>query len=1139
MGVVYKARHVKLNRLAALKMILGGAHAGAIQLERFRTEAEAVARLQHPNIVQIYEIGEQDGLPFFALEFVDGGSLSDKLALTALPARQAAEMTTALARAMHLAHQRGIIHRDLKPANILLDGEGTPKITDFGLAKKLGEGEGRTHTGAIMGTPSYMAPEQAEGRTGEIGPAADIYALGALLYEMLTGRPPFKSATLVDTLVQVRTQEPIMPRQLLPNLPLDINTICLKCLEKDTAKRYATAGELADDLTRWLGGEPIRARPTPLWERIGKWIKRRPAVAALLAAVVAVTLVGFALVTWQWLRAESERDNAERLAESETQAKNDARSQREAAEQQRRAAQRTATNILLERGVGLCRQRRYGEGLLWLARGLDMAPDDAADLQFTLRSLLGSWSTYLCRCTLVLEHPPRVRPAASSADGKTILIAPPPPTGPQGVPAALSADGKTIVTGGWDQTARLWDAATGRPLARPMPHPDQLFSVDLSPDGKTVLTVGRLDTTARLWRSDTAEPLGELPQHPGRVTAARFSPDGKYVATACLDNKARLWDWTTKQLVGAAMEHEGGVVAVACSADGKRLATASRDKMARLWETASGKPLGPPLSHGDDILAVAVAADGKTVLTGCFDGKARLWDGVAGQLLGAPLEQTGAIRAVAFSPDDQTFLTAGDDRMCHLWDRASRQPSAEPIRHQEAISAARFAADGRTILVADDEGTTRLWQISRLQPRYQERWHQDTILALVVSPDGRSLVTASRDKTARLWDAASGQPRSEPLRHKTPVPAARFSPDGASVLTFSGSQAQLWDAATGKPRHQPLQHEAVIHSAVFSPDGRWILTASADRTAQLWRTDTGQAVGKPFQHQEMVTQAVFSPDSRLAASVGADGIAYVRRTDAERAEEEVTLRNEAPLMAAAFSPNGELLLTRGGDSVRLWQVRTGEQVGSPIIHNMVVNAAAFSPDGRRIATAELDKGARLVEGSTGKAIAVLAHEAPVQEVLFSPDSQVLATRADNAVRLWRADTGQPLGPSLRHGNMVSAMVFHPNGLVLLTAGLDGAAHLWDARTGHPLGEPLPHPEGITNAAFSPDGRTLWIGGQSGWVRSWPVPSARDGKPDQIAQWLRVHTGLMLDPSGTATALDAAAWRREWQAVQQHNEAAAR
>jgi WD40 repeat protein len=261
--------------------------------------------------------------------------------------------------------------------------------------------------------------------------------------------------------------------------------------------------------------------------------------------------------------------------------------------------------------------------------------------------------------------------------------------------------------------------------------------------------------------------------------------------------------------------------------------------------------------------------------------------------------------------------------------------------------------------------------------------------------------------------------------------------------------------------------------------------------------------------------------------------------DSERAEEEVTLRNEAPLMAAAFSPNGELLLTRGGDSVRLWQVRTGEPVGSPIVHNMVVYAAAFSPDGRRIATAELDKSARLVEGSTGKAIAVLAHEAPVQEVLFSPDSQVLATRADNAVRLWRADTGQPLGSSLRHGNAVSAMVFHPNGLVLLIAGLDGAARLWDARTGQPLCEPLSHPEGITKAAFSPDGRTLWIGGQSGWVRSWPAPSALDGKPDQIAQWLRVHTGLMLDPSGTATALDAAAWRREWQAVQPHSEAAAR
>ena len=275
MGVVYKARQTKLNRIVAVKMVLAGGHASSADLDRFLGEAEAVARMQHPQIVQIFETGQIDGLPYFALEFVEGGSLAGKLDGTPLPPHEAAKLVGLLAGGMHYAHRQGIVHRDLKPANVLLTKDGTPKITDFGLAKKVEGGSGLTQSGAIMGTPSYMAPEQAGGKKG-VGPAADVYALGAILYECLTGRPPFKAATPLDTILQVVSDEPVAPTRLQSGTPRDLETICLKCLQKEPAKRYESASALADDLGRFRRGEPIVARPVGGAERAVKWVRRRP-----------------------------------------------------------------------------------------------------------------------------------------------------------------------------------------------------------------------------------------------------------------------------------------------------------------------------------------------------------------------------------------------------------------------------------------------------------------------------------------------------------------------------------------------------------------------------------------------------------------------------------------------------------------------------------------------------------------------------------------------------------------------------------------------------------------------------------------------------------------------------------------------
>jgi serine/threonine-protein kinase len=310
MGVVYLARQVGLRRLVALKMILAGGHAGEAARARFRTEAEAVARLQDPHIVTVHEVGEHQGLPYLCLEYVEGGSLARRLDGTPLPARPAAQLVEALARAADYAHRRGVVHRDLKPANVLLAADGTPKITDFGLAKLLDEADGPTGTGDVMGTPSYMAPEQTGQHGHPVGPATDVYALGAILYELLTGRPPFKGATALDTVFQVAHQEPVPPRRLQPGVPRDLETVCLKCLAKEPAKRYASAGGLADDLDRFLQDRPTLARPAGKLESLWRWCRRSPKVAGLAAALAVALAAGFAAVTGLWLRADEQRARA-------------------------------------------------------------------------------------------------------------------------------------------------------------------------------------------------------------------------------------------------------------------------------------------------------------------------------------------------------------------------------------------------------------------------------------------------------------------------------------------------------------------------------------------------------------------------------------------------------------------------------------------------------------------------------------------------------------------------------------------------------------------------------------------------------------------------------------------------------------
>lgn len=954
MGIVYKARQVKLKRLVALKMIHTSGQSGSQELTRFRIEAEAIARLQHPHIVQIYEVGEFNGHPFLSLEFVDGGSLAQRLDGEPKDCRKAARLVQVLARAMHSAHERGIIHRDLKPANVLLTAQGDVKVTDFGLAKRLdARTVSPTGDGTVLGTPGYMAPEQADCRLEDIGPATDVYALGAMLYEMLTGRPPFRGENALATILQVRSGEPVAPSVLRPDVPRDLEAICLRCLAKAPRQRYPRADALAHDLARFLAGEPVQARPTPAWERCLKWTRRHPAFASLSALTVLITVLSLALIAWQWRRAESK---ARLAAEAHHQ------------------AQLLAANLAFDHGLAQCRQGDASRGILWLARCLEIAPADAAGLQQACRLNLAAWRPHVATLHACLEQGDSIGAVAWSPDRRTVVVGSDDgivrfwdsttgqPVGPplaHGGPVkavAFSPDGQLLLSGSADCKACLWDLTRVRASGTAEPrhtwnHPDEVLAVAFSPDGQTILT-GCQDHRARLWRISGDWRRDRFP-HPDAVVGVAFQPDGEQFVTVCANGTGRLWP-TTGPVRSAASPvfHHRPILAVAFSPDGKKVLLGSRDRTTRVCEATSGKAVGEAITHPSPVHAVALSADGERILTGCGDGMARVWEASTGRPVGLPVAHPDAMRAVSFCPDGQRILTAGRDAKARVWEVATGLPAGPGAGTALTLPSnglhAVFRPDGQHVVAGCAGGVAQLWDRVSGKSLVTVR-HEARVAAVAFSPDGQTLLTGSLDKTARLWHAATGQAQGQPLYHPRGVDSAAFRPDGQAIATgCADNRAYLWNLTTRTAISLP--HQGRVRSVAFNPDGQTVLTGSWDRTARLWHAGTGEPIGKPLAHPSGVWAVAFSLDGRTILTGSADRMA--RLWDAATgAPVGSPLEHQGTVCSVAFSPDGQMLLTGSTDhTARLWQTVTGKPVGPPLSHDEAVWSVAFSPDGRTVLT---------------------------------------------------------------------------------------------------------------------------------------------------------------------------------------------
>ncbi len=540
MGVVYHARQVSLNRPVALKMILAGQLASDTDVKRFYTEAEAAANLDHPGIVPIFEVGQHEGQHYFSMGFVEGQSLSHRLAEGPLPSREAAELMVKVAEAIEFAHQHGVIHRDLKPANILLDAKGNPRVTDFGLAKKVQGDSGLTGSGQIMGTPSYMPPEQAGGRRGEVGPAADVYALGATLYALLTGRPPFQAATPMDTVIQVISDEPVPPRRLNASIPPDLETICLKCLQKEPGTRYPSAAALADDLGRYLAGEPIVARPVTRVERAVKWARRRPAIAGLLGLVALVTALGLGGILWQWRAAVRARNDAQAREQEALKAQAKEREQTELAKAQTALAEQWLYDVRMNL------VQRYWEDYnrALFEQGLDeqlpykQGGIDRRGFEWFY------WQRKISSGHITLKGH----------------------TGPV-TSVAFSPNGLRLASASWDGTVKVWSVATGLEVRTFKGHTGLVISVAFSPDG-TRLASASGDGTVKVWDAATGQEPITLKGHTSVVASVAFSPDGLRLASGAADLTVKVWDATTGQVIRTLEGHTGPVTSVAFSPDG-------------------------------------------------------------------------------------------------------------------------------------------------------------------------------------------------------------------------------------------------------------------------------------------------------------------------------------------------------------------------------------------------------------------------------------------------------------------------------------------------------------------------------------------------------------------------------------------
>jgi len=990
MGVVYKARQISLNRVVAVKMILAGELASLDTVLRFHAEAESAANLRHPNIVAIHETGEIDGRHYFAMEHIEGRDLAHMVRDGPLTPNRAARYLEKVAEAVEYAHQHNVLHRDLKPSNVLVGERDEPRVTDFGLAKKLTVDSALTLSGQLLGSPNFMPPEQASSTQGKVGPQSDVYGLGALLYHVVTGRPPFHAATLEETLHQVFEQEPVSARALNPGVPRDLDTICLKCLEKDPQRRYPTAQAVAEELGRFLRSEPILARPVNAIGKAWRWCRRKPVLAGLGAAIVLLLLL---LAIGGPIAAEHYRQLS--YASDLT------------------AAWQSWEIGNITHSIELLKRHRPWPG------------------QSDLREF--AWRYLWNLCLPASETPPKEDP------GFTVLF------------SAVSRDGSRFATSGVYGNVTIWNVKTSQ-VERQLTTGDFFAgTVAFSPDGRHLVTTGghyRCGSSGTLKVWDVATGNKVLEKTKLRGLSGEFSPDGRWFAIIVERDIFVLDVNQNWEVVRHWPAHNDRIWEVKWSPDGTRLVSVGEGQEAHIWDAASGEELGPLEGHSLGVRRAAFSSDGQMVATAGEDKTVRIWDTATGvELKEDSYTHAVDLWALAWSPDGHWVASAGSDGLVKLRNRKTQ--SNWTLRgHSRSVKTLGFGLSSNVLITASLDSTIRFWDLAELPPTDDALLGRagsgDTFYSpIAFSRDNRFIVTVDPNATdILLWNVTAGTLQS---RFRIPTSDVRvlLSPDEEATvarievddLTFVSDNRLA--VACGIQLHPPesntwryritlydLQCNALVNGfpgrapIILSPDGEHLATQGKARgSVQIRHLATGRRWPDPNVVRPLASRFLgalaFSPDGNtLAASVLEPEGYKLLLLEAATGKLLAPLESGSsqlpitPINAITFTPDGDRLITVGWrPQVQVWDVHRRTFAFELSGHTAHVHGLAISPKtGKTLATGSENGVLKFWSLEQRKELLTLhAHEGSVCELSFAPDGNTLASGGkEGKVRLWRA-----------------------------------------------------------------------------------------------------------------------------------------